>query len=885
VNLSIGQPLRVATDSSGNVYFSSGNSVFELSTKGLLTIVAGNSRPGFSGDGGLAINAQLRAPKGLAVDSAGNLYIADSGNNRVREVSSSGIITTIAGLGVPADGGDSGLATAGLLHLPSGVAIDKTGNLYIADSGNARVRIVTPDGTITTFAGVGEAGFSGDGGIPSQAALNNPEDVAVDSSGNVYIADTGNNNVRKVAASVITTVAGNSVAGYAGDGGIATKAALSEPVALTVDSSGNIYIAEYGNSRIRQVSTKGIITTIAGNGTLGYAGDGSQATKAELSSAGVAIDSSGNLYVADRANFRIRQITSSGNITTVAGNGIYSDSGDGGAAINAQLNGPKGVAVDAAGNLYIADAGNNSVREVSRSGVITTIAGGSAAGSAGDGGPAAKAQLNGPRGLALDSSGNLYIADTGNNRVREITTDGNISTVAGNGTAGYSGDGGPPASGELSQPYGVAVDTGGNLYIADSGNSRVRKVSGGILTTVAGNGATDYSGDGGQATSAALNGPLGIAVDSAHNLYIADTANNRIRFVASNGMISTVAGTGAPGYSGDNGPAMSAELAAPVAVAVDAAGDIYIADSSTRIRKVYPDGFINNIAGSGVAGYSGDAGIATSGQLNGPSAIALDSAGNLYVADTGNNAVRLLQPAASGIAIGAVTNAASNLSGSVAPGEIVVIYGSGLGPDQLTTFQINSQGLIDTTAGGTRVIFNGTAAPILYASATQVAAIVPYEVSGPNVQVVVHYSNQVAAPVTLPLALAAPGLFTYNSSGIGQAAAPNLNGGLNTPDNPAPIGSFLSLFATGEGQTSPAGVDGLLDPAPAPQPALQVTVTLGGKTVVPQYAGGSPGSVAGLMQINVQIPSGITPGSSVPVFVTIGGIASQSGVTVAVSAN
>lgn len=446
LNASIGQPQRVTTDASGNVYFSSLNSVFKIDRDGVLTLVAGNSRAGFAGDGGPATNAQLNGPKGLAVDAGGTLYIADYGNNRVRRVSPEGIITTLAGNGSSGYSGDGGRATGAQLHLPAGVAINAAGNLYIADSANRCIRLVSPGGTITTIAGAGYDGFSGDAGAASAALLSAAQDVALDASGNLYVADTGNSCVRKIASDLtITTVAGRGT--DAGDGGQATSAQLSGPFAVTVDASGGLYIAEYGSSRIRQVSSKGVITTAAGNGTPGYSGDGAQATKAQLSGpTGVAVDAAGSLYIADPGNNRIRQVPSSGNITTFAGNGIFSYSGDGASARTAQLNGPRGVAADAAGNLFISDTRNHRVRRVSRSGVITTVAGNGTAGYGGDGGQAANAQLNLPYGLAVDAPGNLFVADLQNNRVRKVTPDGNITTVAGNGSAGYGGDGGPATS-------------------------------------------------------------------------------------------------------------------------------------------------------------------------------------------------------------------------------------------------------------------------------------------------------------------------------------------------------------------------------------------------------------------------------------------------------
>jgi sugar lactone lactonase YvrE len=326
------------------------------------------------------------------------------------------------------------------------------------------------------------------------------------------------------------------------------------------------------------------ISTFAGNGTAGYSGDNGPATSATLSPGGIAVDSAGNLYVAD--SNRIRKV-SKGVITTVAGNGTYGYSGDNGAATSAQLFNPQGVAVDAAGNLYIADTYNNRIRKVS-GGVITTVAGNGTSGSLGENIPATTAQLNWPYGVAVDAAGNLYIANTYNNRICKVSN-GMITTVAGNGIHGYSGDNGPATSAQLSWPDGVAVDAAGNLYIADTDNNRIRKVSGGVITTVAGNGTEGFSGDNGPATAAQLGWPYSVAVDAAGNFYIADTYNNHVRKV-SNGAITTVGGNGTFGFGGDNGPATSAAVS-PAGVAVDSAGRLYIAENvNNRIRVLTPAG-------------------------------------------------------------------------------------------------------------------------------------------------------------------------------------------------------------------------------------------------------------------------------------------------------
>src|ERR1019366_2479968 len=584
---------------------------------------------------------------------------------------------------------------------------DSSGKVYIAVSADNTVRVVTTDGLINLFAGSGYAGYHGDynagtttagvctgcvAGTAILAGLTNPQGVAIGPNNTILIADTGNGSIRSVSsAGIITTISGDlkGSVGLSGDG-VANTLPMLAPFGVTADSSGNLYVAESGTNRIRKIDTAGNITTAIGDGIQGFAGDGGAPDKVEMSvPTSVAADSSGNVYFADSLNNRIRKLAG-GTVTTFAGSGVFSHSGDGGAAASAQLNTPMGVAVGIS-NLYIADTANNVVRSVAN-GTISNFAGTGTAGSSGDGNAAAGAQLNGPQGLAVDSAGNLYIADTQNHRVRKVATNGTISTVAGNGTAGFGGDGSAASSAQLNAPFGVAVDTAGNLYIAEFGNNRVRKVAtNGNISTFAGNGVSGFSGDNGQATSAQFNGPQGVAVDPAGNVYIADSGNNRVRQVAPTGVITTVAGTGAAGVSGDGGLAINALVGNPVGLATDSVGNLYIADGSASVRKLFPSGIITTIAGSGTRGYSGDGGSASNARLNGPSAVAKDhQGGGLYVADTLNNAVRSLQLLSRGTSVNAVTSGASNLSGPVAPGEVIVIWGSGLGPATLVQYQADA---------------------------------------------------------------------------------------------------------------------------------------------------------------------------------------------------
>jgi hypothetical protein len=521
----------------------------------------------------------------------------------------------------------------------------------------------------------------------------------------------------------IYTVAGDGTIGYSGDGGPATSAELSDPSMVAVDAAGNLVIPDTGNERVRVVAeatgtfygramTAGDIYTVAGDGTLGYSGDGGPATGADLARpSDVVLDGAGNLVITDTVNQRVRVVAEStgtfygramtaGDIYTVAGDGQIGHSGDGGPATGAELRFPGGVAVDGAGNLVIADTGNNRVRVVAEAtgtfygqamtaGDIYTVAG-AHRGFSGDGGPARSARLDGPSKVAVDGSGNLLIADSGNHRIRVVAVAAgtfyrqrmrpqHIYTVAGTGTGfgGYSGDGGPAASAELSVPKGVVVDGAGNLVIADTNNNRVRVVAkttatfygvamtAGNVYTVAGNGVGRYAGDGGPGTSAELNSPDQTAVDGAGNLLISDTTNDAVRVVADRtgtfygramtaGDIYTVAGTGQMGYNGDGRAAISAELNQPETVLVDGAGNLVITDSNNqRVRvvaehmgtfygKAMTTGDIYTVAGTGQAGFSGDGGPATKARVDEPYGVALDAAGNLVLTDNQNVRIRVV---------------------------------------------------------------------------------------------------------------------------------------------------------------------------------------------------------------------------------------------------
>jgi protein gp37 len=629
-------------------------------TTGIIDTIAGTGNSGYTGDNGPAVEARLNKPGGVFVDPLANIYIADTENHVIRKVdATTREITTVAGNGSNGYAGDNGQATSASLNKPAGVFVDSSKNIYIADTENHVIRKV--DGgtnVITTVAGNGTHGYAGDNGQATLAQLNKPGGVFVDPLANIYIADTENHVIRKVdgGSNVITTVAGNGTHGYAGDNGQATSASLNKPAGVFVDSSKNIYIADTENHVIRKVDGgTNVITTVAGNGSGGYSGDGDQATLAALKKPRtVWLDEIGNLLIADTENSRIRKVSvTTKNITTAAGNGSEGYSGDYGLAVDASLRKPQGVCAyesPAPAYLYISDPSNYQMRMVDlREGFLTKAAGTIWAGYNGDNILATLARMNYPFGVHADASGNLFIADTYNHRIRKVNgKTGIITTIAGTGAKGFSGDGGPAASARFRYPFSLYVDSAGNIYIVDTFNYRIRKVDGQtqLISTVAGNGDAKFLGDGGLAIEASIMKAYDVAVDKEGNLYIADTHSHCIRKVdAATGIINTVVGQGTKaGFSGDGGLATEALLNTPTGLSVDASGNIYVADSKNDVvRKVdATTQIINTVAGTGIAGFSGDGGLATQAKLDYPEGLWVDSSGNLFIVDTDNCRIRMV---------------------------------------------------------------------------------------------------------------------------------------------------------------------------------------------------------------------------------------------------
>jgi hypothetical protein len=636
----------VVVDASGNVDFANSkqNRIFKFNGTNIVAFIgANNPNATYSGDGvaGSAGAADLNNPTGLAIDNSGNIYFVDRVNNVVRKYTATGTtVSLFAGtVGTAGSSGDSGPATSATLNDPTGVAVDLAGNVYIADAGNNKIRVVNAAGTISTLVGTGTVGYGGDNGLPATATLNGATGVAVTPGGDrLAIVDTNNNVIRLVAIRDVfnATAAGTSSA---------TQTLLAQTTTAGTASSFGVTVGSSDFS----VSTTGCSGTVAAKSTCTAAAVFSP-TVAGVRQGRVGLtDSTGataavGLFgtgLAPEADFTSGPLTTFAGTTPTAGSG-----GDGGAATAAGLNAPSSVAMDAAKNLYIADSSNNKIRMVSAAtGKISTFAGTGTASNTGDGGLATAATLNAPQGVAVDNAGNVYIADTGNSRIRVVNAStGLITPFAGTGTASTTGDGGQATAATMNMPRGMCFDPWGALYVADGTANRVRVIyEDGIIETFAGtSGGANEGADGGLATATELGSPHDVKYYNGEIL-ISDTSGNKVRSVI-NGVLGTVAGTGTAGPAGDGGSAKSAELSAPNQLAVDAAGDVYIADTSNnRVRLVSAaSGNISTLAGTGTATYSAEGTLSTAAAVNTPKGIVLDPSGNVYVADTGNNRIALI---------------------------------------------------------------------------------------------------------------------------------------------------------------------------------------------------------------------------------------------------
>lgn len=659
-------PRGVAVDTAGNVYVAdqTNSTIRKITPAGVVSTLAGSAGVTGSADG-TGSAARFYDPNGVTVDTAGNVYVADTSNFNIRKITPAGVVSTLAGL-AGSTGSADGTGSAARFFVPYGVAVDGTGNVYVADTYNDTIRKITPAGVVSTLAGLAGSQGSADG-TGSAARFNFPDGVAVDGKGNVYVADTTNNTIREITpARVVSTLAGLASA-PGSDDGTGIFARFSHPNDVAVDTAGNVYVADTDNDTIRKVTPAGVASTLAGLAGSQGSADGTGGAARFIFPEGVAVDTTGNVYVADTYNYTIRKITPAGVVTTVAGLARNQGSTDGTGSA-ARFNTPTSVAVDTAGNIYVADLFSNTIRKITPAGVVTTLAG--LAGSSGSAdGSGSAARFYYPSGVAVDAGGNVYVADGANHTIRKITPAGVVSTFAGFAGAQGGSDGIGNAA-RFDYPSGVAVDTGGNVYVANEGNHTIRKITPTRAVTTLGGLGDNPGSDDGTGSVARFNQPNGVAVDNAGNVYVADSANFTIRVGVIAPLIVTTIGqrfvyqlqtTGTISFSVSNLPpglTFDSQLAAIVGVPT-MAGTFQV-----TLRAEYPDFLANSTLSITVQP------IPASGPLITSSTSATGGVGRLFtfqvVTIGGSPATRL---SASGLPLGLSVDPVSGVISGIATTE------------------------------------------------------------------------------------------------------------------------------------------------------------------------------------------------------------------------
>ena len=932
-------PHDLAVDQQGNLYISETCRIRKVSPQGIISRVAGNGTCLSSGNGGLAVNAEFSA-QGITTDTQGNLYLVDANSSSVRKITvSTGIISAVV----------TKQQTNWLA--PNDVAVDKNGNLYVTDFGLHRVQKITPSGVVSIFAG-GNGGYGGDGGQATDAFLNAPSSIAVDGLDNVIFNDTGNGKIRRVTTNgiintlvssgrafvcadnigniffttsrqlskiktdgtVVAVVPDSAFSSAPGDGGSPLTARVSNAYGVAVDNIGSIYVVS--DNRVRKISTISTIDIIAPTVSIVTPSANSTTTNSILMMNGTASDNTNVTHVSwenDRGgkgiatgnlDWNIPEIAlrSGSNIITITawdqvGNSTIKTLNinfnpantlsplvgtgaqgflESGSSLASQLYAPETVTIDNSGNIFIADRGNHRIRKVTRAGVISTIAGNGQIGSSGDGGLAVNAPLNSPNGVAVDNSGNLYIADTNNNRIRKVNSSGIISTIAGSGIQGFDGDGSAnPALQQFDIPVGIFLDAAGNLLIADAGNHRIRKLNltSGVLTTIAGKGYGSGTPDGTTAIDSFLRYPTSVVADATGNIYISNTSGHNVKKINSAGILTNFAGNGVNGFSGDGADAKLAQFSSPGGIGLDAAGNLYVTDQGNHcLRKIDTSGKISTAAGRGANTNFKDPVIAPAdANFNAPAGVVVDRAGNIIIADTNNHRVVMISSFKN---VASVNGASFSAALPVAAESIASAFGNNLaiGSQAATTLPLPTI-LIGTTvkvrdsAGVERL------APLFYAGAGQVNYQIPAGTAAGFATIIITNSNGEISTGAVNVATTQPGIFSATSDGAGAAAATLLfiknnvrTGGAVAQctaqgctaipiDVNAYDDTYLELYGTG------IRANGGLP---------NVKATIGGVTVPVLYAGAHCCFV-GVDQINLQLPKSLAGKGLVDVVLTVDG--------------
>lgn len=883
----VGVVTGIARAADGTIYFSDGvnHAIRKITPAGVISTLAGGGGAGFAGDNGSdAVRARMRSPGALALDTSGNLFFADYGNGLIRKIDTAGKINTFAGDGFffPPDPGPARFSSFGDI---AALQFDAQGNLIVIDSYFNRIVRITPDSVLTNVAGTGDTGFAGDGEPPLSASFFSPVGLAL--FGNViYIADRDNHRIRKIENNIVSTFAGRPH--FDGDGGPASKAVFDTPLHAAQDGQGNLYVSDNYNSRIRKVTPNGTQTsTFAGTGTFGFAGDLAQAAAARISYPGaIAVDGSGNVIFADTRIYRIRRVAPDGIIRTIVGNGTRGDRAEGVPGTNAQIGNVGGIAIDPNGVLYFTDTTYHKVRKMTADGTVSTVAG-TVSGFSGDGGLATAARLSSPEAIAIERDGSLLIGDSGNGRIRRITAGGTISTVAGSDLAVEIADGMQANATTMGVIRGLGVDSAGNIIASLVQHRRIVRIANGRINVIAGNGTLDpidsNLGDGGPGTNSGLWTPSGLFVTPTGDIVFVDSSTHRVRRLAVNNPVSLelISGNNQSGFTGE-------ALPQPLVVRVN--GRVAPVPGATVTYAVV-SGEARLAVTTTTTDSQGRAGVqVTLGSRPGPIRISATVAGLTAVNfDLTANAVQLVAPELTGILPATMT------PGPLTPYGLAVISGTGFAA---AGTNVNSAAQFPPVLGGTCVKVDGERVPIGSITPTRILFQVPAVAPGTHSLTVTRNCEASEGVLASPeLAFDAaetnPEFYYWvrNAGGRDVVAAYDFesNAAIGPegllPDRvyaPARPGSLVAIPANGFGAKAVAVPLG--DPSSdVNAAAAPVAVTLGGIALAPEnviYAGASSGVVGGDILV-IRIPEDTVDGDHALV-VTVGAASSPAGAVLTV---